>query len=195
MSNAQGKVSNAQGDSIRDALVAAIPNLRAFAVSLCGDPHLANDLVQETLMKAWANQNSFELGTNLKAWLFRILRNTYFSDYRKSRRQVQDEDGAAAEQLTSLPQQEGYAELQDFKRMLKHLSADQREALLLIGAEGVSYEEAAAITGCAVGTVKSRVNRARIRLVELMGLDADAGAKITQEAAIGGKAPGKSSAG
>lgn len=186
-------MSNAQGDSIRDALVAAIPNLRAFAVSLCGDPHLANDLVQETLMKAWANQNSFELGTNLKAWLFRILRNTYFSDYRKSRRQVQDEDGVAAEQLTSLPQQEGYADLQDFKRMLKHLSADQREALLLIGAEGVSYEEAAAITGCAVGTVKSRVNRARIRLVELMGLDADADGKSPPEVEIGAKTPGKTS--
>lgn len=187
-------MSDVKCESIRDALVAAIPNLRAFAVSLCGDPHLANDLVQETLMKAWANQSSFEMGTNLKAWLFRILRNTYFSDYRKSRRQVQDVDGAAAEQLTSLPQQEGYADLQDFRRMLRHLSADQREALLLIGAEGVSYEEAAAITGCAVGTVKSRVNRARIRLVELMGLEPGSEAKAIGEPEIGRDqpAPGKS---
>ena len=188
-------MSNPQGDSIRDALVAAIPNLRAFAVSLCGDPHLANDLVQETLMKAWANQHSFEIGTNLKAWLFRILRNTYFSDYRKSRRQVQDEDGKAAEQLTSLPQQDGYADLQDFKRMLKHLSADQREALLLIGAEGVSYEEAAAITGCAVGTVKSRVNRARIRLVELMGLESAGVPRVDAEIDVAAKpTTGKSGA-
>ena len=145
-------------------------------------------------MKAWANQNSFELGTNLKAWLFRILRNTYFSDYRKSRRQVQDEDGAAAERLTSLPQQEGYADLQDFKRMLKHLSPDQREALLLIGAEGVSYEEAAAITGCAVGTVKSRVNRARLRLIELMGLQSGSAGKPVPEITSSPEPPGKTSA-
>lgn len=157
-------------DTFRRSLVAAMPNLRAFGLSLCGDPHLANDLVQETLMKAWASRDSFQMGTNLKAWLFRILRNTYFSDYRKSRRQVQDEDGKASEQLSTPPEQEGFADLQDFRRMLVQLPPDQREALLLIGAEGVSYEEAAAITGCAIGTMKSRVNRARYRLAQLMGL-------------------------
>ena len=163
-------------EAFRQSIVAAIPNLRAFGLSLCGDPHLANDLVQETLMKAWANRESFQMGTNLKAWLFRILRNTYFSDYRKSRRQVQDEDGKAADQLSSPPEQEGFADLQDFRRMLVQLPPDQREALLLIGAEGVSYEEAAAITGCAVGTMKSRVNRARFRLAQLMGLAPNASA-------------------
>jgi RNA polymerase sigma-70 factor (ECF subfamily) len=157
-------------ESFREGLIAAMPNLRAFATSLCGDPHLANDLVQETLLKAWANRGRFELGTNLKAWLFSILRNTYFSIYRKSRRQVRDEDGHAAERLTTLPEQEGHADLKDFYRMLTKLSPDQREALLLIGAEGMSYEEAAAVTGCAIGTIKSRVNRARLRLAELMGL-------------------------
>lgn len=157
-------------DSFRQSLVATIPNLRAFALSLCGDSHLANDLVQETLMKAWASRDSFQPGTNLKAWLFRILRNTFFSDYRKSRRMVQDEDGKAAENLSTPPEQEGFADLQDFRRMLGKLPPDQREALLLIGAEGVSYEEAAAITGCAIGTMKSRVNRARIRLGQMMGL-------------------------
>lgn len=157
-------------DKFRHEIVASIPNLRAFGLSLCGDTHLANDLVQDTLTKAWANRDTFQMGTNLKAWLFRILRNTYFSYYRKSRRQVQDEDGKAAEQLSSPPEQEGFADLQDFRRMLNQLPPDQREALLLIGAEGISYEEAAAITGCAIGTMKSRVNRARIRLAQLMGL-------------------------
>ncbi len=156
--------------TVRDALVAAIPNLRAFAISLTGDPHLANDLVQETLLKAWSNHDKFAPGTNLKAWLFTILRNTYFSDFRKKRREVQDVDGAAAAQLSSPPEQNGHMDMADFRRALAELSEDQREALLLIGAEGFSYEEAADIAGCAVGTVKSRVNRARARLAELMGI-------------------------
>ncbi len=156
--------------TVRDALVAAIPNLRAFAISLTGDPHLSNDLVQETLLKAWSNREKFAEGTNLKAWLFTILRNTYFSNFRKKRREVQDVDGAAAAQLSSPPEQNGHMDMADFRRALLELSEDQREALLLIGAEGFSYEEAAEIAGCAVGTVKSRVNRARTRLAELMGV-------------------------
>jgi RNA polymerase sigma-70 factor (ECF subfamily) len=152
------------------ALIGAIPNVRAFAVSLCGDSNLASDLVQETLMKAWAGRDSFELGTNMKAWLFTILRNTYFSAYRRSRRILPDDDVRVTQQLASPPEQDGHTDLQDFTRMLGLLSADQREALLLVGAEGVSYEEAAAISGCPVGTMKSRVNRARARLAQLMGL-------------------------
>jgi RNA polymerase sigma-70 factor, ECF subfamily len=158
------------GPSVREALVSAIPNLRAFAVSLTGDHHLASDLVQETLLKAWSNRDKFDPGTNLKAWLFTILRNTYFSEFRKRRREVQDVDGEAAARLTSPPEQQGHLDLQDFRRALTLLSPDQREALLLIGAEGFSYEEAAEISGCAVGTVKSRVNRARVRLAELMAV-------------------------
>ena len=155
---------------IRDALVGTIPNLRAFAISLTGDHHRANDLVQETLLKAWANRDRFEAGTNLKAWLFTILRNTYFSEIRKRRREVQDTDGVAASQLVSPPEQYGHLDLNEFRKALIDLSDDQREALLLVGAEGFSYEEAAEICGCAVGTVKSRVNRARGRLAELMSV-------------------------
>jgi RNA polymerase sigma-70 factor (ECF subfamily) len=155
---------------VREGLVAAIPNLRAFAVSLSGDHHVANDLVQETLLKAWANRDKFAEGTNFKAWLFTILRNTYFSDLRKTRREVQDVDGRAAAQLVAPPEQHGKLDLADFRRAMNELSEDQREALLLIGAEGFSYEEAAAICDCAVGTVKSRVNRARVRLGELMSV-------------------------
>jgi RNA polymerase sigma-70 factor (ECF subfamily) len=156
--------------SIREALVAAIPNLRAFAISLTGDPHFANDLVQETLLKAWTHRDRFETGTNLKAWLFTILRNTYFSDFRKMRREVQDVDGQMAAQLAVPPEQNGQLDLTDFRRAMTKLSDDQREALLLVGAEGFSYEEAAQISGCAVGTVKSRVNRARVRLAEIMSV-------------------------
>jgi len=152
-------------------MVSAIPNLRAFAVSLTGDPQRANDLVQDTLLKAWANRDKFEIGTNLKAWLFTILRNTFFSDHRRRRREVQDCDGVAAGQLVSPPEQYGHLDLADFRKALAQLPPDQREALLLIGAEGFSYEEAAAIAGCAVGTVKSRVNRARGRLVEQLALE------------------------
>ena len=168
------------GASLRDALVATIPNLRAFAISLTGDHHRANDLVQDTLLKAWANRDKFEVGTNLKAWLFTILRNTYFSDIRKRRRESQDVDGQAAAQLVSLPEQNGHVDLSDFRKALTFLSPDQREALLLVGAEGYSYEEAATISGCAVGTVKSRVNRARAHLAELMAAG-PAGEQVMKE--------------
>ncbi len=160
-----------ENPSVRDLLVAAVPNLRAFAVSLTGNPTLANDLVQETLMKAWTHRGKFEAGTNMKAWLFTILRNTYFSEFRKLRREIQDVDGAAAAQLASPPEQHGHMDMADFRRALAELSEDHREALILVGAEGFSYEEAAEISGCAVGTVKSRVNRARARLAELMSID------------------------
>ena len=153
---------------MRDLLVAAIPNLRAFAISLTGNHSLAADLVQDTLLKAWSHRQDFQEGTNLRAWLFTILRNTYFSGIRKSRREVQDIDGEAAGRLVSQPEQLGHLEFEDFRVALQQLSADQREAILLVGAEGFSYEEAATVCGCAVGTVKSRVNRARIRLAELM---------------------------
>lgn len=173
--------------AVRDALVAAIPNLRAFAISLVGNPHVANDLVQETLLKAWTHRDKFMAGTNLKAWLFTILRNTYFSDFRKMRREVQDVDGQAAAQLATPPQQLGHLDLADFRQALALLSADQREALLLVGAEGFSYEEAAEIAGCAVGTVKSRVNRARVRLAELMSISsvADIGPDVSARAVVG----------
>lgn len=161
--------------TLRDALVAEMSSLRAFGVSLCGDKERADDLVQETLFKAWNHLDSFREGTNLKAWLFTILRNTYFSERRKRRREVEDADGSYAAQLASPPEQPGHMEMQDFRAVLARLPDDQREALILVGAAGFSYEEAAQISGCPVGTIKSRVNRARSRLADLLGLAEDAG--------------------
>jgi RNA polymerase sigma-70 factor (ECF subfamily) len=151
--------------------VAEIGSLRAFAVSLCGDKERADDLVQETLFKAWNHLESFKEGTNLKAWLFTILRNTYFSERRKRRREVEDADGAYAARLASHPTQHGHMDMQDFRAALTQLPDDQREALILVGAAGFSYEEAAEISSCAVGTIKSRVNRARNRLAGILGMD------------------------
>jgi RNA polymerase sigma-70 factor, ECF subfamily len=158
-------------DSLRDDLLASIPNLRAFAVSLCGNSERADDLVQETLMKAWAKFDTFEEGTNLRAWLFTILRNEFYSQVRKKGREVEDADGAYAARLASQPSQEGHMDLRDFRIALAQLPDDQREALILVGASGFSYEEAAEICNCAVGTIKSRVSRARTRLAELLALE------------------------
>jgi len=155
-------------------LIAVVPNLRAFAVSLCGNPDRADDLVQETLVKAWSNLGSFVEGTNLPAWLFTILRNIYYSEYRKRRREVADTDGAIAAKLATVPAQHGHMDFLDFRAALQRLPTDQREALILIGASGLSYEEAAAICNCAVGTIKSRVNRARNRLAEMLSLQSGA---------------------
>jgi len=157
--------------SLREALVAEMGSLRAFGVSLCGDKERADDLVQETLFKAWNHLDSFKEGTNLKAWLFTILRNTYFSERRKRRREVEDADGSYAARLATHPAQHGHMEMQDFRAALVRLPDDQREALILVGAAGFSYEEAAEISGCAVGTIKSRVNRARNRLAGMLELD------------------------
>jgi RNA polymerase sigma-70 factor, ECF subfamily len=157
--------------ALRDELMRAIPNLRAFAMSLCGDPTRSDDLVQETLVKAWDHLASFEEGTNLKAWLFTILRNIFFSEHRKRRREVEDADGHHSAGLAVHAEQLGHMDFEDFRIALRELPTDQREALILVGAEGFSYEEAAEISGCAVGTIKSRVNRARVRLVELLGLE------------------------
>lgn len=156
--------------NVRDELVAQIPNLRAFAVSLCGSSERADDLVQEALMKAWANIDTFEAGTNMRAWLFTILRNVFYSDFRKKRREIEDADGRLAANLVAPPEQHGHVDMADFSKALAMLDDDQREALVLVGASGFSYEEAAAICGCAVGTVKSRVNRARGRLAEMLAL-------------------------
>jgi RNA polymerase sigma-70 factor (ECF subfamily) len=153
---------------VRDVMLAAVPSLRAFAISLCGNVDRADDLVQETLLRAWANLDTFEPGTNMSAWLFTILRNLFRSEYRKRRREVEDADGFYAESLTSLPDQSGHLEMDEFRRALEQLPTEQRESLILVGASGFSYEEAAQICGCAVGTIKSRVNRARSRLAAIL---------------------------
>lgn len=157
--------------SLKQALIAEIPPLRAFAISLAGDADRADDLVQETLVKAWSASASFKEGTSLRAWLFTILRNVFFSQYRKRRREVQDVDGLAAGRLVTAPTQDLHVDLGDFRAALDRLPPDQREALILVGASGFSYEEAAEICGCAIGTVKSRVNRARGRLLELLKVE------------------------
>jgi RNA polymerase sigma-70 factor, ECF subfamily len=156
---------------VRGAMLAAVPSLRAFAISLCGDVDRANDLVQETLMRAWSHLDSFEPGTNMSAWLFTILRNHFRTEYRKRRREVEDADGGYAERLTTPEEQTAHIEFGELRKALLKLSADQREALILVGASGFSYEEAAKICDCAIGTIKSRVNRARLRLAELLGIE------------------------
>jgi RNA polymerase sigma-70 factor (ECF subfamily) len=159
--------------SFKRELLATLPSLRAFAVSLTGKHDKADDLVQDTVMKAWAKQESFELGTNIKAWLFTILRNEFYSQMRKRGREVQDTDGIFTERLSVHPSQYGALDLADFKKALDALPDDQREAVILIGASGFSYEEAAEICGCALGTIKSRVNRARQRLQELLQISGE----------------------
>lgn len=155
-------------NELRDEVVACIPSLRAFAASLVGVGDRADDLVQEALVKAWANIGSFQQGTNMKAWLFTILRNTFYSAYRKAKREVQDVDGQYSSTLAEHPGQIGHLDFEDFRKALDELPEDQREAVILIGASGFSYEEAAEICGCAIGTMKSRVNRARNRLSEIL---------------------------
>lgn len=154
-------------------LLASIPGLRAFAVSLAQNADKADDLVQETLVKAWDKHESFQPGTNLKAWLFTILRNEFYSQMRKRGREVQDSEGVMTGRLAVHPAQQGMLDLQDFRAALEQLPEDQREAIILIGASGFSYEEAAEICNCAVGTIKSRVSRARTRLQDILKISGD----------------------
>ena len=155
-------------ETLKEDLIRAIPNMRAFAISLCGNPDRADDLVQEALTKAWSKLDTFEEGTNLKAWLLTILRNFYYSEFRKRRREVADSEGEHAARLACHPAQYGHVDMAEMNRALNELPPDQKEALLLVSAEGFSYEEAAEICDCAVGTIKSRVNRARKKLSEIM---------------------------
>jgi RNA polymerase sigma-70 factor (ECF subfamily) len=155
----------------RDVMLAAVPNLRAFAMSLTGNVDRADDLVQGTLMRAIANINTFQPGTNMQAWLFTILRNLFRSEFRKRRHEVEDADGSYVDGLASAPQQHGSLEFKELIAALAKLPLVQREALLLIGASGFSYDEAAAICAVAVGTIKSRVNRARTFLAQVLLLD------------------------
>ncbi|GLK69330.1 sigma-70 family RNA polymerase sigma factor [Hansschlegelia plantiphila] len=173
----------------REELLIHIPSLRAFAVSLSGQLDRADDLVQETLVKAWRNLGSYTEGTNMRAWLFTILRNVYISEIRRRRREVQDTDGVFAESVACAPQQNGHMDLADFHTALADLPEEQREALILIGAAEFSYEEAAEIAGCAVGTVKSRVNRARTALARRLNLDvSEIGLEPALRAALGSPA-------
>lgn len=153
-----------------EQMVAQMPYLRAFAVSLSGSYSVADDLVQDTLIKAWSHADSFAPGTNFRAWLVTILRNTYFSQYRKRAREVQDSDNVHAEQIPVKGGQESTVTMQDVQKALNKLAPEHREILLMIGITELSYEEAAQVCGIAVGTVKSRLNRARAKLAEHLGL-------------------------
>jgi RNA polymerase sigma-70 factor, ECF subfamily len=150
----------------RDGLLTELPRLRAFAKSMARNPDRADDLVQETLAKAWAHRTKFKEGTNLRAWLFTILRNTYFGELRSRRREVSDSDGHHAAKLSSAPAQLHNLELQNVAEAFRGLPAVQREALFLIAISGLTYDEAALIGRCAVGTIKSRVFRARKTLLD-----------------------------
>ena len=155
--------------------MARIPSLRAFALSLTRNVDHAEDPVEETVLRAISKQDRFQAGTSLPAWLFTILRNNFFSDHRRSMREEQDTDGSYAAAMIFIADQEDKIMIQDLEAALRKLPRGQREAIMLVGAEGLSYEEAAQILGCAVGTIKSRVNRARKCLAELMGFDAREG--------------------
>jgi RNA polymerase sigma-70 factor (ECF subfamily) len=156
---------------IRAQVLAALPNLRAFAISLTNSGTEADDLIQETLVRAWGNLDRFEAGTNMNAWLFTILRNNYHSQYRRRRREVEDIDDLYSSRVPVRPDQGSRLEMEELWRALGQLSPNHREVLLLIGAEGLSYAETARICDCTVGTVKSRVSRARERLAQLMCID------------------------
>ena len=152
----------------KEQLAGVIPHLRAFGRSLSGNRDLADDLVQETLLKAWAARKRFQAGTNMRAWTFIILRNLFLSQMRRARFKGEWDDVTAAKILAAPASQDRHIELGDMQRALLHLPQPQREALILVGAGGFAYEEAAQICGCAVGTIKSRVARGRVALESLL---------------------------
>lgn len=163
----------------KDELVTHLGTLRAFALSLCRNGTLADDLVQETVMKAWKSIHKFERGTNMRAWLFTILRNTYYTTYTKARREISDVDGVLSGRLAVKPEHDGKLAYGDFMVAFEQLPDDQREALTLVGASGFAYHEAAEMCGVATGTMKSRVNRARQKLIELLELSPDDSLELT----------------
>jgi RNA polymerase sigma-70 factor, ECF subfamily len=156
---------------LRSEILAIVPRLRAFAVSLTASADRADDLVQETLVRALSHIDQFRPGTNLRAWLFTILRNQFNSEYRQRRWMTEDPDGIYVGSLKTAAEQGSWLEFQELRAALTQLSPDQREAVILVGASGMSYEEAASICGCAVGTIKSRVNRGRTRLAQLLSIE------------------------
>jgi RNA polymerase sigma-70 factor (ECF subfamily) len=166
----------AQDRRFERELVQLIPQVRAFARTLCGDAAAADDLAQEAVAKAWAARSGYTLGTNMKAWLFMILRNQFYSEKRRSWRSSHLDPEVAANTLVAVDDPSAPIELDDVRRAVAMLPDEQREALILIGAAGLSYEEVSEIMGVAIGTIKSRVSRARDRIALLLAegkLDAD----------------------
>jgi RNA polymerase sigma-70 factor (ECF subfamily) len=160
--------------SLHTEMLSLIPKLRAFAVSLSHDRDRAEDLIQETLLSACRNLDRFEPGSNMGAWLFTILRNNFHSERRKGHRYVQDVEGAYSSSLVVQPEQLVCSEYEELRTALRKLPKNMRDILLLVTVGGISYPEAARICGCATGTAKSRVHRARIRLAELLSIESPA---------------------
>jgi RNA polymerase sigma-70 factor (ECF subfamily) len=159
-------------DAFKRELVALIPHLRAFARTLTGDATRADDLAQDAMLKAWDARASYQAGTNMKAWTFMILRNQFYSDKRRSWRTAELDPEVAERTLVATDDAEALIALDELRLGLAMLPAEQREALILVGAGGFAYEEAAEICGCAVGTVKSRVSRARRALQAVLAAGA-----------------------
>lgn len=172
-------------DAFKDELVQQIPHLRAFGRSLAGTREAADDLAQEALVKAWNARQSYQPGTNMKAWTFMILRNHFYSEKRRAWRQAAWDEEKAERSLTSPAGQNTVLDLEDLRQAMNRLPEEQREALVLVGAGGFAYEEAADICDCAVGTIKSRVNRARKALEEMMNAPASADGKHKKTAGKG----------
>jgi RNA polymerase sigma-70 factor (ECF subfamily) len=167
--------------STRSTMLDAMPHLHKFAVSLCRDFDRANDLTQQTLLRACANIDKFKAGSNMIAWLFTILRNEYYSEYRKRRREIEDINGIYAESLTHEPDQIASLEYNELRAALDELPDEMRRALILVGSDGVCYAQAARAFNCAEGTIKSRVHRARARLAEALSIDRPCGQDKTRD--------------
>lgn len=165
---------NTDSDKVfRDQLVALLPSLRAFSRGLCGHREMADDLAQDTMMRAWAARASYTQGTNFRAWMFMIMRNQFYTTIRKNSRMTSLDPEVAERVLVVAPAQQNGINVDDVAKALQKLPAEQREVLLLIGASGLSYEEAAEVIGCAMGTVKSRLARGRTALAAMIDGPAD----------------------
>jgi RNA polymerase sigma-70 factor (ECF subfamily) len=173
MKRAERSSGNPADDEFRRELLTTLPHLRAFARGLSGRPDYADDLAQEAAIKAWTARERYTPGTNMRAWTFAILRNHYLSELRRSRRQTDLDEGAAERMLVMEADQEGGLHLSDMDAALQKLAPERREAVMLVGAGGFTYEEAAEIAECAVGTMKSRVARARAELARLLDVEAE----------------------
>ncbi len=168
----------------KDELVTHLPALRAFALSLTRNRAAADDMMQDTVLKAWSNMDKFTPGTNMRAWLFTILRNNFYTSRRKLNREVADIDNVFSDKMSVKPDHDGRLQMMDFKEAFDQLPDEQREALILVGVSGFSYEDAGNMCGVATGTMKSRVNRARNRLTELLHLDEDEALELTDSATM-----------
>jgi len=168
----------------KQELITHLPALRAFALSLTRNRSIADDMIQDTVLKAWTNMGRFKPGTNMRAWLFTILRNNYYSSRRKLGREVADVDNIFSANLSVKPDHDGRLQMMDFKVAFDQLADEHREALVLVGASGFSYEEAAEMCGVAPGTMKSRVNRARAKIATLLQLDSNDVLELTDPATM-----------